>query len=323
MTFREALVAGQTEYGTPEKVATTFVSQVCIFKEKVLKVYKHEEFFFADLKGFKSRKAFYEEDFFWNNNASPEIYLHLWGIKEQDGVYELVPPSMGEDFVIEMSRIDDSFLLTKILQRGELTADQAEGFVVSLVDTLATLTRERRSKLDHLFQRGLYSIMVENTKSLHDWMLSEEQFDTNVAQDIADTLYEGLEKIPYFKEYPNEELSAAIDVNCDNLILLDGKPSYIDILSPMEVWRVVDEYASIARPITHIEAIQGLEMGKVARDAYAKFGRNIPKAAMLMHEVRGSAIQWPYRYMLGQPDLAKKFEKYTLQKLEELKAELR
>ncbi len=322
MNLLENLTLGLEPYGKPERVIETLVSKVFVFNDKVLKVYKKDKYFFGDLETFESRKAFYEEDFFWNNNASPEVYLHLWGVAQKGDSFEFVPNHLGKDFVIEMSRIDDEQTLTKVLNRGELTPEQAAEFIDSLVNTLTTLKGERRQKLDHLFQRGLYVIMVDNTQSLYDWMVTEKSFNESEAKEVLETLKEGLEKVSYFKDMQIEDLSVAFDNNCDNLILLNGKPSYIDILSPMEVWRVVDEYATIARTIVDIEVIQDMETGKVAREAYAKYARLIPKAAMLMHEVRAAAIQWPYRFMIKQDDLAKKYGEYTKNKLKELREEL-
>lgn len=320
MRFAEALEGGKTQFGVPENIITTLVSKIFIFENTVLKVYKHETFFFADLHSYESRKIFYGEDFFYNNTAAPEIYTHLWGVQERDGVFSFVPFSAGEDFVIEMSRIDDSKTFTKLLINNQLTKSDIEGFVEALVATVRTLTRERRDQLDFLFHKGLLEIMRENTKSLHDWMLSQAP---RVPKDDCDTVYELLTRVleseVYFKDIQPTELSCAIDNNCDNLILLNGKPSFIDIMPPMVVWRVVDEYATVSRLIVDVEALAGPELGEVARATYARYGDVLPPAVRLMHEIRAAGIQWPYRYMLGQDAVAERFGVYTKKKIEELR----
>lgn len=322
MKFSEALTSGGTKYGLPDRVITTLVSDVFIFGEKVLKVYKKENFFFADLDNFASRKAFYEEDFFWNNVASPEVYLHLWGVKFEENKFELVPFGLGEDFVIEMSKIDDSQTLTKILLRSELTKKNTEDFIDALVDALENLTKERRQKLNHLFERGLKKIMLDDIQSLYDWMLTESRVTKLDSDAVRDLLIEAVHTEPYFSSTDMGSLSAAFDNNCDNLILIDGKPSFIDILSPMEEWRVVDEYATVSRTIVDIEVLQSGELGKLARAKYEEYGRDIPIIAKLTHELRAAAIQWPYRYMIKQGDIAEKFGEYTKNKMRELRTEL-
>jgi aminoglycoside phosphotransferase family enzyme len=321
MRFVEALEAGTTEFGVPDRVITTFVSKLFIFGDRVLKIYKHDTYFFADLLNFESRREFFTEDFFYNNTAAPEIYLHLWGVKKTGGVFSLVPPSLGVDFVIEMSKIDDTQTLTKLLLTKKLSENHVVAFIDSLVDTLKTLTRERREKMNDLYEKGLLDIMRENTKSLEDWMHTQEskvqREDTAM---VYSTLSKALERELYFKNIHIDELSAAIDNNSDNLILLNGKPSFIDIMPPMVVWRVVDEYATVARLIVDIEVLGTKELGDCARAAYAKYRRKIPLVVTLMHEIRAAAIQWPYRYMLGQDDIAERFASYTRKKETELRA---
>lgn len=325
MRFAEALEQGLVpEFGKPEKVVVTHISRIYLFAGRVLKIYNHEIAFFADLATFESRKAFYSEDFFYNNTAAPEIYLHLWGVQERNGAFTLVPPNMGEDFVIEMSRIDDSQTLTKLLINNSLTKDQAGLFVDSLVDTLAVLTKERRDPLRGLFDKGLYEIIKGNTKSLHEWMLGiPENIPKEQSDKVFDLLSQGLEKEPYFKNALAKDLAAAIDNNCDNLLLLNGRPSFIDIMPSMVVWRVVDEYATVSRVIIDLEVLGNQELGEAARAAYAKYQRGIPPIARLMHELRAACIQWPYRYMLKQDNLAKKYSEHAQKTMIELETLLK
>jgi aminoglycoside phosphotransferase family enzyme len=228
---------------------------------------------------------------------------------------------MGEDFVIEMSKIDDTKTLTKLLINSELTKDHAEAFIETTIDILAVLTKERREQLSHLFDKSLAEIMRENIQSLHTWMLGQApKVPKEDSDNIFELLSKALENEPYFTNIETNGLSVAIDSNCDNLILLNGKPSFIDIMPPMIVWRVVDEYMTVSRLIVDIEALGSKELGDATRAAYAKYQRNLPPIARLAHELRAAGIQWPYRYMLKQDDLAEKFGQYTRAKMAELRA---
>ena len=322
MLLTEALEQGLVkEVGMPDRRIPTVISDLFVCGDKVFKRYKHELFFFADLLKFESRKEFFFEDFFWNNTAAPEIYRHLWGIEEKDGEYSLVPPTMGKDFLIEMSRIDDSQLLTKLLLDGKLTEKQVVLFIDALIDVLRILTAERKGHLAHLFNKGLPQIMCEDIQTFNTWMRERE---THIKKEDSDALIAILEKAlaqePYFTEATRGLLSAAIDNNSDNLLLLNHKPSFIDIMPPMEIWRVVDEYATIARTIVDIEVLGESKLGEVARERYKKYNRDIPPRAKLVHELRGAGIQWSYRHALGQHDIAERFGNYTKAKMEELEA---
>jgi len=322
MLLIEALEQGLVpELGKPEKIITTFISKLFIYSEQVFKVYKHEPFFFADLSAFKDRKGFFAEDFFWNNTAAPEIYQHLWGVKEQNGTFVLVPAGMGEDFMIEMRRIDDSKTLTKLLLAGKLSEEDAALFIDSLVDILRVLTRERRNELDHLFKKGLLQIMRDEMTSYHSWLEEgQSPIDKKEIASFIELLQRAVENIPYFTEMPEKLLSVTIDNNSSNVLILEGKPSYIDIMPPLEIWRVVDEYSTIARTVADMEVLGGQKLGNAAREAYRKYGRAVPQAAQLAYEIRGAGIQWTYRHQLGEHDVAERFGNYTKTKMKELEA---
>ncbi len=319
MDLMQALEVGTVgTYGKPERVITTVISKLFICGDTVLKVYKHEPFFFADLTDFNSRKEFIFEDFFWNNTTAPEVYRHLWGVKRQNGTSSLVPPTMGEDFIIEMSRIDDTQSLTKLLIDNTLTPAQVKQFIDVLVDTLAVLTRERRERLGHLFKKGLLQIMTEDVESMHLWLYDAQPYVTKKeADDIAGILRRAVAQEAYFASAT--ELGAAIDNNSDNLLLVDGHASFIDIMPPMVIWRVVDEYATIARTIVDIEVLGNHNLSAAARTAYAHYGRTLPPVAALVHEIRGACIPWSYRHNLNQNETAEKFGSYAKEKVQELK----
>jgi aminoglycoside phosphotransferase family enzyme len=320
MKYSEALAQGITEFGVPNRIVSTLISDVFFFGDKVIKVYKHNKHFFADLSSFESRKAFYEEDFFWNNTASPQIYLRLVGIKTND--HSLVPLSEADDFFIEMKKIDDTQTLTKLLLRKEITVELAQAFIVRQVSVLKELTIQRREKLDYLFQRSLSTIMKDNTQSLFDWMSTVSDIDRGYVEEIRQLLSQAITTDDYFNKEDRYQLSAAFDNNCDNLLVIAGTPCFIDILSPMETWRVVDEYATISRTIVDLEVLHSLGLGQVARKTYSRYSGDISRVAMLAHELRAAAIQWPYRYMINQEDVAVLYGKYTMSKMVELRQEL-
>lgn len=287
---------------TPERTITTVISNLYVYPDKVRKVYKKEKFFFADLSNSVAREEFIREDFFWNNIAAPGIYRKL---VEENG-----------DLVIEMTRIDDTHSLTKLALSGALTAKHVEQFIDALVDILDVLTRERRSDLAYLFDKGLQTIMLEDLVSMREWLYDAGPYITKKEADyIVDTLRRATEQEPYFE---SGILCASIDSNSDNLLLLDGRASFIDIMPPMPIWRVVDEYATVARTVVDVEVLAGKELGNVARAAYSTYGRDVPPIARLVHEIRGACIQWSYRYSLNQPNIATLFGHATKTKSAEL-----
>lgn len=313
MPLTEVFESGRVDgLGLPERVITAHLSKLYVFGTRIFKVYKHETYFFADLTNAGARKKFIAEDFWWNNAAAPEIYQHLWGIEAQENSFALVPHSEGQDLAIEMLVIDDSRTLTKLLLAGEYTPAYASECIRSLVDVLRELTRTQRPLLPALFKKHLSVIMKEDIGNLHEWMSHTKEIGHNETERFATALYGAIESEPYFVDASPEAYSAAIDANSDNLIVLNEKPSMIDILPPRESWRVVDEYATVARPIVDMEVHGAGEAARAAREAYVALASPLPERACIVHEARAAGIQWAYRYMLKQPELAEKYATHAM-----------
>ncbi|HEY4517769.1 MAG TPA: hypothetical protein VJI74_02675, partial [Candidatus Paceibacterota bacterium] len=202
---------------------------------------------------------------------------------------------------------------------GTLKKNQVEPFIDALVDTMRTLTKERRDQLEHLFQKGHPYNAREDIEDFRRFMSAADQFIGKREQSsFIALLKRALTQERYFATTASEKLSIVIDSNSDNLLLLDGKPSFIDILPPMEIWRVVDEYAAIARTIVDIEVHGGKKLGKVARKVYKKHDIGVPPRAKLIHELRAAGIQWSYRHTLNQHEIAEKFGDFVRLKMKEL-----
>ena len=69
MQLYEALQQNKVKgFSKPEKEIETMISRVFVFENSAVKVYKWENFFFADLSDYEYRKKFYQDDFYWNNS---------------------------------------------------------------------------------------------------------------------------------------------------------------------------------------------------------------------------------------------------------------
>jgi len=322
MRFAEALARGLVpEFGMPDKTITTLLSTLCLFGEKVIKVYKHEYFFFTDLADFDSRKEFYFEDFFWNNLMAPEIYLSLRGVTHAGGAYTVVDPEDGEDFFIEMSKIDDSTILTKTLLRGLVSVDQIEHMTRTLVHKLRLLTIERKEKLKSQFSQTLQDIQRRYIEDLRAWaILADPYVDTQETDKILDLVTKAVEKEEYFKSGSESKLSVVIDTNSDNLLFVEGKPSFIDIMPPKQDWKVTDEYFPISRLAMDAYVLGSTELGDAVHRVYSTFRPAPPPMVRLIYDIETALIQWPYRHMLDDHETAERYKQFLLPTVEELKA---
>ncbi len=301
--------------GRPEKTIETLLSKVFFFGPRVIKVYKHVKAFYGDLSDFTFRRSFYQDDFFWNQTMSPEIYLKLGGAHAADSGFGLCDFAKGEDFYIEMSKIDGSRNLTQLLAAGKVTAAEIETLTKTLVAKLRLLTHERRSHLKNLYEIGWPSLNLEALGDLRQWMyLADKQIPRSESDRLVNLLMESASNQDYLKNFDHGFLSVAIDNNCDNLLILDGKPGFIDIMPPKMNWRVSDEFFHVCRTAADAYALGSPELGDTVYRVYANYRSPAPDAVRVGYEIRGAMIQWALRHIQGQPEFADRYKRFVEEK---------
>lgn len=290
-------------FGPIDRVIETQISQIFLFNEFAVKQYKHQDVFFGNLADGAFRKGFYEEDFFWNHDVAPDIYLEL--------------AEIDNDFFIIMKRIEGEETLTRLLESGTATSSDMQKLTTMLVEKLRHLSRVRREKLASIFDEGWRKLHEEGLEDLRQFMLDAPSMNSSEANAIIDLLRVRSANEIYFDDSSN--LSVAIDTNCDNLLFLSGKPTCIDVLPVKEDWRVVDEYYTILRSAVDAEVLGNAELGDIVRHSYSKIGYSAPRIVTLIYELRAALIQWAYRLYLGQFDRAKKYQEFAEKRVAQLK----
>lgn len=306
MTLIEAFEQGKVlDFGVPDRVIDSMLSKVFIFGERVTKVYKHKKAFYGDLADDQFRKEFYAEDFYWNHVLAPDVYTKLVAV---DG-----------DSFIEMTCIDSEKTLTKLLPMGAITREVMQNLTAILVQRLRDISFEHRAKLESLFARGMMSLHLESLEDLRSWGYVADTYIPRPQTDrIVDLLINSSKDESYFLDEERHHISAAIDNNPDNVLIIDGKVSFMDIMPPKENWRVADEYFTIVRSAVDGFVLGGEELGLSIYETYAQFQKDIPKIITLIYEIRSGMIQWAYRHILGQHDVAEKYREFTEKRVEEL-----
>lgn len=320
MRLIEALEQGRMKlWGEPDKVIETAISKLFFFGNHVVKVYKHEDFFFANLEEVKTRRKFYEDDFFWNHTASPNIYLELKGVRADSLSDARIAD--GHDFYILMNKIDGSATLTRLLAERKISVAEIKYISRELIKLTRRLTKKRLKSFSHLTSKGWRYLWLKNeVDSLRPWLaMAKKYIAPSEVEKMIKVLVAASKKEKYFSGYDNKCLTVVVDNNCDNLLWLDGQPGFIDIMPPMEGWRVADEYATVVRTAVDAYVIGGREYGQVVYDTYRQFRDDVPDNIRKIYEVRAALIQWSYRHLVGQHRLAEKYRKFILPRLEQLK----
>lgn len=308
-------------YGKPERVITTLLSWVFLFEDKVIKIYKKEKAFYGDFTDFNFRKKFYNNDFFENHFMSPDIYLRLVGIKENEFGFQECEEEEAIDFFIEMKRVNDSQTLTTKLINSELSVDNIVSISKHIIERINELTKSQRNDFQYIFDKGWFSLQNDNLDNLRNWGYLVEQYVSREETDeIIDLMKKVVVRESYFKNYDPDNLSVVIDNNCDNLLWLDNKLKFIDISLPIENWKVADDYFIISRLAVDCYVLGNKELGDKVYEIYFRYKKDFPEYVTLLYEIRSAFIHWIYRHILEQHDIADKYQKFTLDKFDKLKS---
>ena len=150
--------------------------------------------------------------------------------------------------------------------------------------------------------------------------MASNHIPKETADEIVSLLYNKAENEDYFINHNPALLSAVIDNNCDNLLLFNDNPSFLDIMPPKQEWKVSDKYFNIMRTAVDAYALGSKELGNAVLRTYGKYQAEPPINVALIYEIRSALIQWAYRHLINQHNIAQKYKNFTLVKVEELRS---
>jgi aminoglycoside phosphotransferase family enzyme len=308
--------------GAHDHVIETVLSKLFIRGDEVHKAYKHRTADFADLADRDVRRQYIAEDFFWNNAMAPEIYRELRHVRNDGERLVHVEAGEGEDWYIVMQKIDTSRDLMRAIESGTLPKEALALYVRTLLERLSLLTEARRGELEEFFDKDAAHVRSEVLGAC-DWAAFDgAPYVTPLEVARAKALLErALEKETYFHN-PIKNISVVIDTNAENILFIDEKVMFIDVMPPKDAWRVHDRYFLVCRTSADIRAQQGDEHAVVLHDTYGEHTELPSETVRIVYEIAASLIQVPYRKMVGRDDLAEKYADHVRRLCNELEGVL-
>lgn len=110
----------------PVTVIETHISWVLLAGEFAYKIKKPVNFQFADLRTLESRRQACMVEFRLNSRLAPDLYLDVVEITGTEEQPEFAGQGPVIDYAVRMRRIEQQALLTKVLERGELTHEHID-----------------------------------------------------------------------------------------------------------------------------------------------------------------------------------------------------
>lgn len=293
----------------PEKTIETYISKLFFSKDTVVKIYKNQKYFFADLKTPTSRRNFFEEDFHWNNKMSPSIYQKLQGMKQKGGTWKKSSHTSAEDFYIKMKRIDDTKNLTNLLLSKKVTTQHLKNMTTAMITKINELATEQKTFLNKLRKKQSWSkFQAQDIADNKAWAYTASpKLPKSRTNAIIAKVNQAYRHIPYFQKINMSDTTLAIDSQSDNILILNNKIEFLDIMPPKESWHIQDLFFTISRPATDAAVLGDSSYAKVVYDAFAKHSPTPPAEVQTVYEIKSALIKAAYMYTLKKPKLAKKY----------------
>ncbi len=162
------------------QLVQTHISFVLLAGDFVYKFKKPVDFGFLDFSSLKKRKKCCEQELLLNRRLSPEIYLQLVHVSDENGALMLDGAGDVIEYGVKMRRMPEEQMMVRVIERGELTPAHIKELVEVLVPFYEQA--ERSLEIDGFGTAEAVSVNVlENFEQTEGFIgngaLSQEQFD--------------------------------------------------------------------------------------------------------------------------------------------------
>lgn len=313
MTLLEAFEQNLISDEKYEKQIETIFSKLFLFSDKVIKIYKYSDNYYGQFSDVNFRKEFYSEDFSWNNTMAPDIYLSLNPYKLTDGQWTPTSQDQAEDFYVEMKRIDDKSNVTQLLLENKITDQNLRDIGTFTSEKLKELTVQKKTELSEMFLRGGKKLIGDNLQAIEKicQAFSPKTIEKDYIENAIKKLIAYFNNSNYFQTFDDNRLEASIDNHSDNVLVIDNKVGFIDILLPQKDMRVTDSIFNMAKISCCVAALAGKEKADLIYESYIKEGGHYEENIRNFYEVFGCFLLSIYNDGLGRGHLSKAFFKYV------------
>ncbi len=240
-----------------ERVIQTHANIVVLIGDRAYKLKKPVTFPFLDYSTLELRKHFVSEEVRLNRRFSPDYYLGVCEVFEQDGALHFGAAPAGKviDHALIMKRIPDEAWLLALINAGEVPEKGIHALVQRLVDALNSEQPTPEVEAAGL-PRNLAKNTVANIAECERYVgrcLKREQFAR-----LDDLLRRWFENHPH--EFMPRVKQGRIrdghgDLKPGNIAFIDGKPVITDCIEFGTQFRYLDTLAEMAFLATGLESL--------------------------------------------------------------------
>ncbi len=291
-----------------ERHIETWLSHVFLYEKVVRKAVKHVQD--PDIGNFTDtaqRRKFFESDFAWNNQFTPNIHLKLAGIRTTAEGAEECSVKEGEDFFIEMKRIAaDDTLLERLLAKS-VTQEQVEYIAKNLSDNLSVVNEKYFTDTEAELGKSTYELLLIRMENFRGFITTAPDVSSEEANSRADRLRSFVTSEPYFRSLTDQDSTVTIDGHSANIVFIENVPVFMDVYFPMPTFRIVDKALPIAKVVACIRTFAGDVLADSMYAVYAQTHPLPPKKILSFYEAYNAYIMGYYMMYLKRPEVAKTY----------------
>ena len=163
------------------KLAETHISYLFLIGDYVYKIKKPVNFGFLDFTTLEKRCYYCEQELELNRRMSPEVYLRVVEIREQDGNYSIDGDGDTVEYAVKMLQLPQSRTMSLLLKEGQVTEEQVRRLAVKIADF-----HKRAATGPEITRLGDIAAVRENVEE--NFSQTEKYIGKCLSQDMFDDL---------------------------------------------------------------------------------------------------------------------------------------
>lgn len=281
-------------------IVETHISWIVIGKE-AYKIKKPVSFSFLDFSTVEKRKFFCEEEVRLNRRLSPDIYLGVVTLTEEDGRIEIDGRGKIVEYAVKMKALDQEIRMDRMIEKSKI----GESDVRRIADILSEFHAKCETVYEHYGSPELMISQIADLSNFKDGI----QEACGLGDKVEFILFKSIKFVENNKKMFEERKQAGKirdchgDIHSGNVFFCgDGRDDGIRIIDCIEFnkeFRCIDIASDIAFMAMDLDALGKPDLSNIfVKEYIEKTGDNEPKILKLYKCYRANvrakiaAIEW-------------------------------
>ena len=131
---------------TDVELVATHISYLFLTGKYVYKVKKPVDYGFLDFTTLEKRRYYCQQEVELNRRLSPDVYLGVVEIREQDGQYAVEGPGQTMEYAVKMLQLPRDRAINLLLGQGQVSEEDIRRLAITIAELQIAQRQARRSQ---------------------------------------------------------------------------------------------------------------------------------------------------------------------------------